>query len=93
MSQTAQPASRGIRKERSGIVVSDKMQKTIVVRVERTFRHLEYKKVIKRSKKYYAHDEKETAKKGDKVLIMESRPKSHLKRWQLIKVLEGSKAQ
>lgn len=84
---------RGIRKERTGIVVSDKMVKTIVVRVERTYRHPLYQKVLRSSKKYYAHDEKESANPGDLVRIEETRPMSKLKRWRLVEVLEKAKSE
>ena len=79
---------RGHRKERVGEVVSSKMQKTIVVRVERRFPHPKYKKVITAYSKFYAHDEKGDAKVGDKVRIMETRPLSKTKRWRLVDVVE-----
>jgi len=75
------------RKEREGEVVSDKMDKTIVVRVDRRFRHPLYKKVMTRSKKLYAHDAQGTAKTGDVVKIRETRPLSKLKRWELVEVV------
>mgnify|MGYP002828599544 FL=1 len=75
------------RKEREGEVVSDKMDKTIVVRVDRRFRHPLYKKVLTRSKKFYAHDAEGTAKTGDVVKIRETRPLSKLKRWELVEVV------
>ena len=71
-----------------GVVVSDKMDKSVVVRVERRVMHPVYKKYIKRSKKYTAHDEKNEAKKGDKVLIAETRPLSKTKHFRLVKVIE-----
>lgn len=77
---------RSSRKTRRGVVVSNKMQKTVVVKVERTIRHDRYDKVISRSKKYYAHDEANTAREGDVVLIMETRPMSKLKRWRVVEV-------
>lgn len=77
---------RSTRKTRKGVVVSNKMQKTVVVKVERTIRHDRYDKVITRSKKYYAHDEANTAREGDVVLIMEARPMSKLKRWRVVEV-------
>ena len=77
---------RGSRKTRQGTVVSNKMQKTVVVRVNRTTRHPQYGKVITRSEKYYAHDEENSAKIGDAVIIMETRPTSKLKRWRVIEV-------
>ena len=75
------------RKEREGEVVSDKMDKTIVVRVDRRFRPPLYKKVLMRSKKFYAHDAEGTAKTGDVVIIRETRPLSKLKRWELVEVV------
>jgi len=71
-----------------GTVVSDKMQKTIVVRVERTLRHPLYKKVLTRSKKYKAHDENELAREGDLVQIVEHRPISKTKRWMLERIIQ-----
>ena len=71
-----------------GVVVSDKMQKTIVVEIERQIRHPVYKKVIRRSKKYKAHDEAGSAKQGDTVQIVEHNPISKTKRWLLEKVIE-----
>ena len=82
--------TRGNRKQRVGEVVSNKMTKTIVVRVERRFPHPQYKKIITSYKKFYAHDEKAEAKPGDTVRIEESRPLSKLKRWRLIEVVERS---
>jgi small subunit ribosomal protein S17 len=70
-----------------GVVVSDKMNKTRVVRVERTFKHPLYEKVIKRYKKYYAHDELNQSKVGDVVEIMSTRPLSKLKRWRIYRVI------
>ena len=81
------PVARGHRKEQVGEVISDKMVKTIVVRVERRFRHPKFEKVITRYKKYYAHDEKSAAKVGDRVRIQETRPLSKLKRWRLVEVV------
>lgn len=80
--------SAGHRKERVGEVVSNKMTKTIVVRVERRFPHPQFKKVITRYKKFYAHDEKSEAQLGDRVRIEETRPLSKLKRWRLVEVVE-----
>ena len=85
-------SQRGVRKKREGIVVSDAMDKTIVVRVERRFRHPTYGKEITRSKKFYAHDEKNEARKGDVVWIMETRPLSKLKRWRLVEIMKKGKA-
>jgi len=75
-----------------GVVVSDKMQKTIVVEVERSIRHPIYQKVLHRSKKYKAHDELGTAKQGDRVQIIEWRPLSATKRWKLDQVLRKAGA-
>ncbi len=80
---------RGRRKVFIGTVVSDKMDKTVVVRVERTFRHPVYGKVVKSHKKFYAHDEDNRCKVGDRVKIMETRPISKLKRWRVVEILEG----
>ena len=80
--------ARGKRKERVGEVISNKMAKTIVVRVQRRFPHPKFKKVVTGYKKFYAHDEKGEAKPGDKVRIVETRPMSKLKRWQLVEVVE-----
>jgi len=76
-----------VRKRRIGKVVSDKMQKTIVVMEERLVEHPRVHKYIKRRKKYYVHDEYERAKVGDIVLIEETRPLSRLKRWRLVEIL------
>lgn len=84
----AQTAARKHRKERTGEVISDKMDKTIVVRVERRFRHPRFKKVVTQFKKFYAHDEKNEAKVGDLVLITETRPLSKSKSWRLVEVVE-----
>ena len=78
---------RGHRKERVGEVVSNKMQKTIVVRVERRYRHPEFKKVVTSFSKFYAHDENNSAKVGDLVRIQETRPLSRTKCWRLMEVL------
>jgi len=75
------------RKERVGFVVSTKMQKTIVVRVDRRFRHPQLKKVITRSSKLYAHDEKSEARAGDTVRVRETRPLSKTKCWQLVEIV------
>ena len=79
---------RGHRKERVGNVVSDKMNKTIVVRVERRFRHPRFKKVVTAYSKFYAHDEKNEAKVGDRVRIQETRPLSKTKSWRLVEIVE-----
>src|SRR5438045_7420004 len=79
--------ARGNRKERVGEVVSNKMTKTIVVRVERRFRHPRFKKVVTAYSKFYAHDEKNEAKIGDRVRIQETRPLSKTKSWRLVEVV------
>src|SRR3954462_15568886 len=81
---------RSQRKERVGEVISNKMAKTIIVRVERRFAHPKYKKVITGYKKFYAHDEKSEAKVGDRVRIEETRPLSKTKHWRLVEVVEKS---
>lgn len=84
-------SERNERKTKVGKVVSDKMQKTIVVAVEELEQHKLYKKPVKRTVKFKAHDENETAHIGDKVSIMETRPLSKDKRWRLVEVLEKAK--
>jgi small subunit ribosomal protein S17 len=84
----APAAARGHRKERIGEVLSAKMAKTIVVRVERRFPHPRFKKVVTAYKKFYVHDEKSEAKPGDRVRIVESRPLSKTKRWRLAEIVE-----
>jgi small subunit ribosomal protein S17 len=86
-----QAAARGNRKTRRGYVVSDKMQKTVVVEVEDRVKHPLYGKVLRRTSKVKAHDEQETAGVGDLVLIMETRPLSATKRWRVVEVLEKAK--
>lgn len=80
-----------VEKTLEGVVVSDKMQKTIVVLVERSVRHPKYEKILTRSTKFHVHDEKSEAKMGDKVLIKESRPLSKTKAWVLVSVVEQAK--
>jgi len=81
-------ASQVIKKELVGEVVSDKMDKTIVVQVARRMRHARYQKVITKYKKFYVHDAKGEASVGDKVRIISTRPLSKLKRWALVEVVE-----
>jgi len=83
--------ARGLRKERQGVVVSDRMQKTVVVSLERTVMHPKYKKFLKRRTKVKAHDEGQQCHVGDRVLIVESRPLSRDKRWRVSRVLERAK--
>lgn len=81
-------SERANRKERVGEVISNRMTKTIVVRVERRYSHPKFKKVVTGYKKFYAHDDKSEAKVGDRVRIRETRPLSKTKRWLLIEVVE-----
>jgi small subunit ribosomal protein S17 len=87
----ANPKTRGRRKTRIGYVVSDKMQKTIVVELEDRMRHSLYGKIIRTTKKVKAHDENSTAGIGDRVSLMETRPTSATKRWRLVEILEKAK--
>ncbi|MCS7162237.1 MAG: 30S ribosomal protein S17 [Bacteroidia bacterium] len=82
---------RGRRKEFVGVVVSNRMQKTIIVRVERTEIHPLYKKPVRRFRKFVAHDERQEAQVGDLVRIMETRPLSRTKRWRLVEILQKAK--
>jgi small subunit ribosomal protein S17 len=82
---------RGNRKTRVGRVVSDKMAKTVVVQIDTTHRHHLYSKTIRKQRKYYAHDENQSAKTGDLVRIMEARPTSKLKRWRVVEVVEKAR--
>ncbi|MGE5481744.1 MAG: 30S ribosomal protein S17 [Bacteroidota bacterium] len=79
---------RAERKTRTGVVVSDKMDKTVVVEVERLMAHPKYHKVISRSKRLKAHDENNECRVGDRVLLMETRPLSKDKRWRVVEILE-----
>ena len=83
--------TRGIRKTRVGVVVSDKMDKTIVVEIRTRVRHPLYGKIMNRTTKLKAHDEKNDCGIGDKVLVMETRPISREKRWRLIEIIEKAK--
>ena len=83
--------TRGFRKTREGLVVSDKMDKTVVVAVEDRFKHPLYGKVVRRTSKLKAHDEANAAGVGDKVLLMETRPLSATKRWRVVEILEKAK--
>ena len=82
---------RGDRKVREGLVVSDKMDKTVVVAVEDRFKHPLYGQVVRRTSKLKAHDESNTAGIGDRVLLMETRPLSATKRWRIVEILEKAK--
>jgi small subunit ribosomal protein S17 len=88
--ETTETEVRGRRKVREGIVVSDKMQKTVVVEVEDRVKHPLYRKVMRRTTKLKAHDEKECGI-GDRVLLMETRPLSATKRWRVVEILERAK--
>ena len=85
--QTETTKNPGLRKTRVGVVTSTKMDKTIVVEYVARVPHPKFKKIVKKSKKFYAHDENSTAKVGDKVRIVETRPLSKLKCWELVEVL------
>ncbi len=82
---------RNLRKLREGIVVSNKMQKTIVVQVERKLKHAKYGKFLKKTTKFAAHDENNDCNIGDTVRIMETRPLSKSKRWRLVEIIERAK--
>ena len=82
---------RNLRKTRVGVIVSDKMDKTIVVAVKDSVQHPLYKKIMKRTVKFKAHDENNECNVGDRVMIMETRPLSKDKRWRLVKIVEKAK--
>ncbi len=93
-SETAQPGAaedRTRRKVRVGVVVSDKMDKTVLVRIDRRVRHPLYKKTVARSNKLAAHDENNDARVGDTVRVMETRPLSKTKRWRIVEIVERAK--
>ena len=79
---------RGLRKRKIGRVVSDKMDKTVVVAIERIVKHSAYKKYVRRRHRYVAHDEKNACSIGDKVMIIETRPLSKTKRWRVFEIME-----
>src|SRR5215469_16459957 len=95
MSDTTEAAaaatSRGYRKTREGLVVSDKMDKTVVVEVEDRVKHPKYGKVIRRTKRYKAHDAENACGVGDRVVLMETRPLSATKRWRVSQIIEKAK--
>ena len=91
MEQPVETSSRSTRKERIGVVVSDKMDKSIVVAIQRQIKHPMYGKYIKKTSKLMAHDEENDAGEGDTVRIMETRPLSKHKRWRLVEILERAK--
>lgn len=87
----ADQQGRGFRKEREGLVVSDKMDKTVVVAVEDRFKHPLYGKVVRRTSRLKAHDEQNDCGVGDRVLLHETRPLSATKRWRVVRILEKAK--
>ena len=92
MSDAAESAApRGYRKVREGVVVSDKMDKTVVVEVEDRVKHPKYAKVIRRTKRYKAHDGENACGVGDRVRLMETRPMSATKRWRVAEIIEKAK--
>ncbi len=88
---TPETQERAQRKVREGVVVSDKMEATIVVAIVERVRHPRYGKTVQRTKKLYVHDEKSEAKVGDRVRVTETRPLSKLKRWRLVEILERAR--
>jgi small subunit ribosomal protein S17 len=91
MSEQTAMAERGRRKVRTGVVVSDAMDKTVLVRIDRQVRHPLYGKTVRRSSKLAAHDEGNDAHVGDTVRVMETRPLSKTKRWRVVEVVERAK--
>ena len=90
-SETNGAPARNARKSRVGVVVSDKMQKTVVVAIERRYPHPVYNKMVTRTKRVKAHDEENSAKSGDTVRIMETRPLSKDKRWRVVEIVERAR--
>ena len=91
MSENAAAAPRTQRKTREGLVVSDKMDKTVIVEVEDRVKHALYGKVLRRTRKLQAHDEQNACGVGDRVTLMETRPLSRTKRWRIVEILEKAK--
>jgi small subunit ribosomal protein S17 len=91
MTNEQQTAARGARKSRTGIVVSDKMEKTVVVAIERRVPHPVYGKMVTRTKRLKAHDEENSAKVGDTVRIVETRPLSKDKRWRVVEIMQRAR--
>ncbi len=89
--ENAQAVTRTARKTRVGLVVSDKMEKTVVVSIERRVQHPVYGKMVRRTKRLKAHDEKNDAKTGDTVRIMETRPMSKDKRWRVVAIVDRAR--
>jgi small subunit ribosomal protein S17 len=83
--------ARGRRKARTGVVVSDKMDKTVLVSIDRQLSHPLYRKIVRRSSKLAAHDERNEARVGDKVRVVETRPLSKTKRWRVVEIVERAK--
>ena len=90
-SEQSTTAERGRRKVRTGVVVSDKMDKTVLIRIDRQVRHSVYGKIVKRSSKLAAHDETNDAHVGDTVRVVETRPLSKSKRWRVVEIVERAK--
>ena len=91
MSEATTTVERNLRKTKSGVVTSNKMDKSIIVTVERKVKHPLYGKFVKKSTKFHAHDEKNECSIGDTVRIMETRPLSKMKRWRLVEIVEKVK--
>ena len=91
MSENAAAAPRTQRKVREGLVISDKMDKTVIVEVEDRVKHALYGKVLRRTRKLYVHDEQNACGVGDRVSLMETRPLSATKRWRVVEILEKAK--
>jgi len=91
MTNEQQTTARGARKSRTGLVVSDKMEKTVVVAIERRVPHPVYGKMVTRTKRLKAHDEENSAKVGDTVRIVETRPLSKDKRWRLVEIVDRAR--
>jgi small subunit ribosomal protein S17 len=91
MSEASQTSERSRRKVRTGVVVSEKMDKTVLVRIDRKVRHPLYRKTVARSNKLAAHDENNDAHVGDTVRVMETRPLSKTKRWRVVEVVQRAK--
>lgn len=84
-------STRNARRTAEGVVTSSKMQKTITVVVERTYKHPKYMKYVRKRQKYHAHDEEGTARVGDRVEVVQCRPMSRLKRWRLVRIIERAR--
>ena len=91
MSDNTAAETRAQRKTREGLVIGDKMDKTVIVEVEDRVKHALYGKVLRRTRKLYAHDEQNACGVGDRVTLMETRPLSATKRWRIVEILEKAK--